>query len=323
MAQPLKTTAPGATNLNALFLKSWRRFGSLAVIDDGQMPVTMNHLARRVAAISCFIDESCGDSRGPVILYLPPGEQAIAAFFGVLMTGRPVLPLDPAPRRSFGPVTVSHPSTDEAAPLDFARLSVSPSLIVTLRPLERALFESSAGAICRDTPTLLIGELAERMDPRHQDIIRERTHEAWFHAQSSIDPDSPAIYSGADPISHRNVVNEVIRRMEELGEPAPRRFLTMTPMGRLATWTSAYLPALGLAGQTFFIRVFHPPHIIQLARDEKLEVLLMTSLQYEAVLPLARQLKPHRDIQYWVDTVIPASLRRSWKSATGREIHVA
>lgn len=313
--------------LNALFIAAWRRHGGNEVMDDGMEVVSYHTLMRRVTALSCFIDECAGPGRGPVLLYLPSGLWAVRCLMAALLSGRAALPIEAVAEARRGPIGHAGRRFLEPDRPHLDLLEEKPSLLITLGPLARIAGPMLAQAALSDCPVLYANDITRMMDIGHQERIRARLQKSWQDAAAAIDPDSPAMFTESRPeeggevtleaSTHAALVEDVAERLDCLGTPPPRRFLSMTSTSKLTTWTASILPCLAVGGRTSFIRFFHPQHVLDVLHGHRIEHLLMSPPQYGVLAGLIGGNRPEWPVQYWTDAAPPAGLAREFEAASG------
>lgn len=323
-------TAPWtAPNVNAMFLAAWRQYGNAIAMNDGEETPSFNILARRVMALSLFIDEAAR-GKGPVVLFMPTGRRVVSAFLGALASRRSGLPVDAMPRahvRDASGIVPPHIYFP-----DLGLVDPPPSLLLTLRPFERLYRESNKDARYEDLPVLYFDEIANAMDPSHQDRVRERLGDAWLNDYALIGVDETALWAprpdGWDdetsplvPFNHGDLMTAVRRTVERWGEPRPKRVLAMTWLDQVSMWTGGYLASIAIGAAMHFIRRFYPAHVLGAVHEELLDVLLMTPDQYRELLPIAEgHFFPHT-LRLLADPAPDKELQKQWQAVTRTALH--
>lgn len=314
-----------AANLNAMFLAAWKRYGNAPALEEGDEISTFNILARRVMALSCFVDEIAADNRGAVIMFLPSGPRSVAGLLGIVATGRAAAPIDALPRER-----ASESASKPASPLplvfpDAESFPSAPSMILTLRPFERLLFQSIERTPYANLPVLYFDEIANRMDASHQETIRLRLEDPWLNEFSVVGADSPAIWihakrekSGAElvaPSNHDMLMRSIKAHIADLGEPRPSQFLSMTRLDQFSTWATGSLAGIALGATVHFIRRFYPAHVLTVLNEERIDHLLMTPRQYDELIPCIAAGKLSHRARFFCDPAPSDTIATAWLSA--------
>lgn len=317
-------------NLNALLIGTWERHGPSEVMDDGSEVVSYHTLMRRVMALSCFIDEVAAHGKGPVILYLPGGLWAVRCLLATWMTGRSALPIEAVAEARRGPS--EHPQGRYVEPhrphLD--RLEERPCLVITLAPLARLAEDLLRRTSLETCPVLYANDISRMMDIGHQEKIRARLQPDWLHERAAVDESLPALWRESieddagtptfHPMSHEAVLHAFHLHRNRL-HTAPTRFLSMTSIGKTATWTCSTLPCLAQGGRQSFIRFFHPRHVLDVLHRDRIDHLWMTPAQYSALAPvLGEETPPDRPVEYWSDAEPPEDVRNAFEAASGASL---
>ncbi len=322
----------GFTNLNALLIDTWERHGSLEVMDDGSEVVSYNTLMRRVMALSCFIDECAGSSRGPVILYLPAGLWSVRCLLATWMTGRAALPIEAVAEARRGPTEHPHGRYFEPHRPQLDLLEEKPSLVITLAPLARIAEGLIRQASLDACPVLYANDISRMMDIGHQERIRARLQRGWLGDRASLDSSLEALWTEdsfegeppeEDPMlalrSHAEVLSETERHLNRL-DPLPNRFLSMTAISKTGTWTRSTLPCIALGGRQSFIRFFHPGHVLDVIHRDRIDHLWMSPVQYRSLAPLLETHRPSWTIQCGSDVPPTPELLRLLEHAFGSSL---
>ncbi len=280
---PTTTETPAeARSINQMFLRAWRVYGDAEAFVDGYEISTFNTLARRVMALSVFVDETSRDHVSAVVIFLPPGKMAVASVLGVLATGRHVRVIDAVSRPPglYG----SDENQIEEAP---------PGLIITFRALNRLLDNVLPNLGGSSPPILYADEIADRLDEGHQEQVRHRLSEAWHSAYSEIDAKTPAFTfgvggqpvsgSGRGILNHGEIMDLVRARITGSSEEHSSGFLTMTRLALDSTWWGAVLPALARGARSYVIRRFYAPHVVQAVSAGEADVLTLNPAQWRAM----------------------------------------
>lgn len=321
------TSALEFQNLNALLIDAWERRGPGEVMDDGSEVVSYNTLMRRVMALSCFIDEVAAKGSGPVLLYLPAGLWAVRCLLATWMTGRAALPIEAVAEARRGPSEHPRGRYFEPRRPHLDRLETQPCLVITLAPLARITENLLAQASLGHCPVLYANDISRMMDIGHQEKIRARLQRGWLAERAAIAESLPALWReafGADddnvdfvPLAHREVLERIDAHLHDL-RIGPGRFLSMTSIGKMSTWTCSTLSCLALGGRQSFIRFFHPRHVLDVLHRDRIDHLWMTPPQYEALTPLLGESNtPDWPVEYWTDALPPEKVRSSFESAAG------
>lgn len=283
-----------------MFLRAWRRYGDAEAFVDGYEISTFNTLARRVMALSVFVDELARDRVSPIVIFLPPGKLAVASVLGVLATGRHARVID-AINRPPGPEGRDAVKFEDAPP----------GLIITFRALNRLLDNVLPSQSGSSPPILYADEIADRLDEGHQKQVRERLAEAWLSGYSDIDAKTPAFAfvddaqpvgtSSPEILNHGQVMELVRARITDASKARSAGFLTMTSLAMGSTWWGALLPALALGARSYVIRRFYAPHVVQAVAEGEADVLTLNTVQWQAMADSLEGAGLPRAVEAWTN----------------------
>lgn len=293
-----------AKHLGEFLLRAGQKYGAAEAMDDGSEIVTYATLFRRAIALSCFVDETA-KSADAVLLYVPSGITAIRSAFSVWATGRAVSVIDAA-----------HPS------LESLDSSLRPSLILTVRGLERRCEELIAQSALQKCPVLFADDIAAQMDELHQEEIRNRLKPGFLESLAGRDPGSvawiAAVKSGGpgDAASVRTHADCLASISESQIAPVSG-LLAMSGIDRFETWAGAYLPTLAAGGKISFLRFFDPGHVLEILRQNSIGQLVLGEHQYLELIPALRDAADIESVRCCTLGPPSKAIQQQWTEATG------
>jgi long-chain acyl-CoA synthetase len=253
------------------FLDSVRNFaGNTAVIDD-QGPITFADLGRTAGAVAQRILSTPGVGE-TVGIALPPGAGFVAAFHGVLLAGKAVVPIN----FLLGSREIDHVLKDSGVRLVISSLPLVERLLSALPGTETIRQRAASGEL------ELLDITSVRPDANPPDI-----------AEPPDDTLAVLMYTSGTSglpkgvrLTHGNLRSDVTAAIDSAGFQQGHRFLGVVPLFHAFGMTAMMLVPIRLGSTVVYLSRFSPMGCLSAIREHRISLMFGVPSMYQAIARL-------------------------------------